>query len=247
MSQQKSSKLPNNYTLEELLESINNPQSSSEELSAENTTTILELLNSDVYNFITTLNLQSGKQLVKKRILYTIYRSWSIRPVSFRIFSTFLQTVFDHNQKHYKLNIDTLKLLRMPIPQIQKVKKKMTTSKNYKAHFDAFLNHYDITAGTFYVKSFVLYYLYDLWTYKNKSLRPLGFSNFLKFCDVYFVTKRLEDSKIKYYGISENIKETHLTKERLDEIHQWGKKFNENKVIGEAKKRAKKEKYKAKN
>jgi len=230
MSQRKSSKLPSEYTLEELLESINNNTNTTKDSTTEeHTQTLLELVDNDVYEFILSLNLKSGPNRIKKRIMYAIYKAWSVKPVGLYKFSVFFQSVFDHDNTHYLLNSDVLSMLRTPVKYIKRELKGHERSRNYKQHFETYLNHYGMEAGKFYIQGYVLYYLYDLWTYKNKSLRPLNYKNFIKFCDIYFERKRLESSKIYYYGINESIKETHLTKDRLDEIHQWGRKYNEKK------------------
>lgn len=223
MQQPRLSKLPSDFSLEELLEaangiSINIPT---------NTQESNDIIDHDVFSFINALKILPGTKKVQKRLLYTIYRNWSTNPVTKVQFSIFICSFFEYNQYYYFLNLDALQIVRIPYKSIRKEKVDKTKSKNYKRHFESFLSFYELKSGTFYVEPRILYFLYDKWTYNNHNKHVLGFKHFLRFLNLYFDKKRLISSKLSFFGINEDIKLTHLNNECLETAEKWARKANE--------------------
>ena len=247
MQQPKSFKLPSEFNLDELIEAA----SKESKEAVQTTGTASSILESDIFTFITKLNINPGTKKVNKKLLYKLYRNWSSEPATNGSFALFMGMFFESNAKAYFLNLDALQIVRTPVPYIRKVKRDKTKSKNYKVHFEKFMEFYGLANGSCYVPSYVLYYMYDKWTYDNKNKKPMSDKQFFNFCGIYFDKKRLESSKISFFGINEDIKNTYLTKDRLDIIHQWGRKLNEKrtKAFQEIKKsiRAKKKNNKKSN
>lgn len=223
MQQPKSSKLPSEFNLEELLEAAS--KESTEAVQA--TVTASSIIESDIFTFISKLGILPGPKKVNKRLIYKLYRNWSHDAATPASFALFFGMFFEMDQRYYFLNLDALQIIRTPVPYIRKVKRDKTKSKNYKVHFEKFMDFYGLTNGSCYIQSYVLYYMYDCWTYENKNKAPMSMKQFYNFCSIYFDKKRLESSKIAFFGINEDIKNTYLTKDRLDIIHQWGRKLHE--------------------
>ena len=221
MHQPRSSKLPNSFTLEELLDSANTPTSESELVPSN------DITDSDVFTFINALKILPGAKKVQKRLLYTIYRNWSTEPVTKVSFSNFIQMFFEFDQLHYKLSLDALELLRIPFKVIRKIKQDGTKSKSRKQHFEAFLSFYKLAPGSFYVETGILYYLYDKWTYNNNNKRPMSLKVFFKFLGIYFEKKRLLSSKVSFFGI--NIAGSNVTQEEFITAQKWARKYHEKK------------------
>lgn len=223
MQQPKLSRLPSNFTIEELLEAadstpINIPT---------NTQSSNDIIDHDVFAFISDLKILPGDKSVDKRLIYRIYRNWSVEPLKNVGFALFMQQFFEYNQRSYLLNLDALEILKTPYKSVRKEKVDKTKSKNYKLHFESFLNFYKLTPGKFYVESSVLFYLYDKWTYENNNRSAMGSKQLIKFLSLYFDRKRIVDSKVAYFGVNEDIKQTHLNKECLETAERWARKANE--------------------
>jgi hypothetical protein len=226
MQQPKSFKLPGEWTLEELLESASKETNE----AVQETDTASSIIDSDVFTFINSLAIKPGTKKVNKRLIYKLYRNWSPQHVTPTVFGQFFSMFFESNTNSYFLNLDALQIVRTPVKYIRKVKRDKTKSKNYKVHFEKFMKFYGLTNGSCFVESYVLYYMYDVWTYDNNNKAPMGSKQFFNFCEIYFEKKRLESSKIGFFGINEDIKNTFLTKDRLEIIHQWGRKISEKKT-----------------
>lgn len=208
-------KLPNSLTTEELLELADKPNKEAE---------VLETSKNDVLRFLTTYNIKPGKQTVKKRLLYDLYRKWSDDPLESKNFNLevgkYLLVHFKGIQAYYCINRKGFRLA-MDIEELYlKHSKDKTKVIGYKKHFDSFLKHYELKPGKYYIETFVLYTLYDKWTYKNGANNPLGYNQFYNFCKLYFTKKRKTSNRVAWFGVNKSSIDKHLTKEELAYIRQ---------------------------
>ena len=97
---------------------------------------------------------------------------------------------------------------------------------HYKVHFENFLKRFDIKEGDYYIESFLLYWLYDRWTYDCKKNNPLGYMQFVHFLKLYFPRERITNSKVAWYGVDKSIT-NHISEEDANDIRQKRKEFYE--------------------
>lgn len=187
----------------------------------------------DTEKFISIFNLTPGNNLVSKRILYKIYKSWSADPAKPNAFTKRLGLHLPSKimgQQVYFLIKELPADLRTKSLQHLKPKSKIH-SKTYKSHFDGYLKKYNITPGNYYLESYVLYYLYDLWVYSTRKNTPLSYPQFSNFCLLYFKSKRTgktvkgqaDSSKVRWFGVNESILQV-LPLEHITQIRE-GRQF----------------------
>lgn len=193
-------KLPHELTNEELLSQID-------------TTQPIQEYRNDVLDFISTYKLKQGPEKIRRNILYDLYKCWSKNPINKQTFALEIGRLFETDEKYLNLNIPSANLLRklydFKKPQIKIV------SKKWKQHFENYLNYYQITSGTFFVKTEVLYNLYDKWTYNNNNKNPLGIDQFRSFCNLYF--KKKVARHYHWFGVNRSIF-AHLNEELINEL-----------------------------
>lgn len=175
-------------------------------LEENNTRSVNIFTRNDINDFISIYNIKSGSFRVPIKLLFKIYKQWSKEPLKANTFANLLTDLFP-SIKYGKglllcLNKDVWKL-KEEFDKYFKTNSK-TKSKSYKTHFDAFLKHYHIKNGCFFIKDSILYNLYDKWTYKNNNKRPLGKIQFINFCRLYFPKfKKIE--KVYWFPIDHSI------------------------------------------
>ena len=214
-------KKPSEISTADLLELLNSPS----EVQSEHIDT--SQYENDVFQFVEVYKIEQGNNLTPSKHLYALYRAWSKFPLDHRLFVREMKKLF-RDDKH---NNDTLLLtnkrslgLAIELYNLSKPKNK-TKSKSYKAHFDAYLNHYNIKSGRFFVTDRVLYNLYDKWTYNNKARKSLGFYQFNEFCKLYFTHKKISNTNC--YGVKKDVL-NHFTKEEFMKFKK--KKVNKGKI-----------------
>jgi hypothetical protein len=208
------SKLPNELSIEDLINSAESDPSPVQKINLE---------KNDVVLFLTFYDIKPGRNVIKKRFLYELYRKWSSNSVSKHMFGhevgKFLPSYQIGKDSIYKLSINAFDINERLYALILKKTKNKTKSSNYMKHFEHFIKKYEIKHGTVWLESFVLYYLYDKWIYKINKNNPLGRRQFFNFCKMYFKFKRLTKSKIMWFGIHKNIYKQ-LTRGEIREIRQ---------------------------
>lgn len=167
------------------------------------------LLN-DIPGFINTYNIKPGDIPFNTNSLYQLYFHWSQAPVikpTFRSFMGSMLMVASPKGKHtnyYMINQDSLKLtitLKKLIDSRRSKTPKKTKSKNHRNHFQLFLNQNTIKPGSYFIESYVLYYIYDKWQFNNKMKIRLGKNQLYAFFKLEFEFKRVASSKTLYYGV----------------------------------------------
>lgn len=164
----------------------------------------------NILEFISAYNIKRGKERVSKRIMYALYRAWSINAVTNSIFTTEMTKFFDTyyyrdkvyyllDKKALKLASETYNLLKTP----DKVK-----FKAWANHFHKFLDYYNIKKGSYYVKDKFVYELYSrfltITSEKKIDRKPISYKQFIKFCKMYFKEKKSYNDN--WFGFAANIK-----------------------------------------
>jgi hypothetical protein len=211
--------LPGNLALEDLLEAINNPQ---EHTSPESP------INEDasVYGFLITYGIKSGESTIKSRLLYELYKCWTKTPLTKTQFekhvTKYLINSSRSGQTVYLIDKDAFKIGE----EIQKflIPNNKTKSKSYKKHFETYLTKYNIKPGTYWLESYILYFLYDKWIYSIKKKAPLGEKQFFNFCKLYFKYKRNDSSRVMWFGLDKESLMKTVTEDQLRRIRK-GRRF----------------------
>jgi len=172
----------------------------------------------EVSNFITDFSLESGKEEIPTKLLYKIYKQWSQEPVKYTVFSSILYYFFEKTKKYalncVKLSVNTEILIDI-LDNIQKKKHNRANTFASKQQMDSFFKAYDIKPGRMYLEGFILYYLYDSWTYKTRKTRILSKMNFTKVLKVFFTYKLVGNNY--HFRIDKSILQ-HLPKDVLTTI-----------------------------
>lgn len=183
----------------------------------------------DIMDFISFYNLKPGEENIPLRVLYKVYNKWSETPLKRSQFSEhigrfFVTKAFGNGNSVVCLDKNAKQFQKI----IQEFFKKMdkTKKKGYKKHFDSFLNFYNISPGTLYLKDKVLYDLYDKWTYKNQNYNPLSFNQFLGFLRLYFKKDEKYIAGNYYFSLDATIV-NHLSEDMINEMKKRYEKTQE--------------------
>ena len=177
--------------------------------------------SSDIPEFLAKFNIEYGPYPLSNRLLYELYSLFSLtRPTrNFFTYSVgkYLPSTQQRGMAYYSANKTPLEIdqwiYRLRIEnKVNKVK-----SPHYRNHFTSYLSYYKLKKGDKWVESGVLYHLYDLWSYKNKSKRPLGIRQFHSICKLYFPYKRRTTSNLEWFGTNLKIGK-YLNKEELAQL-----------------------------
>lgn len=207
-------KLPTTASDEELLAILG------DDTNLQNTPLKIDYRN-DIIEFLSVYNIKPGDDRVKNTTLYNLYKLWSKTPVNQITFSRNLFELFPtirYGTSHAVcINKTAIKLKE----ESWKILKPMDKRKypGWKKHFELYLNKYSIKKGRFFVKSSVLYNLYDQWRFKVQKYikrRPLGSIQFINFCKLYFNCKIINGSS--WFGVDRSIQQ-HLTKEIINNMN----------------------------
>ncbi len=180
---------PNSRSTEELLKDLESEEDVSwlDDISEDD-------YKNDIISFISAYNLQQGPHKINKTVLKYLYQQWSSKPLALGSFynemAKFFETQGNGDKSYYFVNHDAITLSKRAYELVKKRTRKPTSSPKIKQHFDAFLNKHNIKAGNVWIKSYVLYYIYDKWTYTNRKSKPLGYKSFLAMCTLYFPKRR---------------------------------------------------------
>lgn len=163
----------------------------------------------DISSFVHFIKINPGSNAVSFKTLYNLYRDWSNNPVKKYTFNNQLKTSYSYKQigihKYYFFDKTELDLREILNAEKQRKVKDYTKTKSKKNHFDSFLNFYNIKPGDYYIEDFVLYNLYDKWTYKNKNKSPFSMKNFRGFCNLYFLKKENKVKAFYWYGVEKSV------------------------------------------
>lgn len=203
-------KLPSSINTQELIDLIVNEKFDN--------TSLFEVID-DPIKFVTFCNLTEGENKIPRKLLYKFYSDWSISPKSQREFVKSLNRFFELKEdKYYLLNKNAFELLK-DVEKFLKARSRYVRSRRLKWRFDNFLKAHDLKPGTIWVETPILYYLYDKYAYKLKYKSTLTYQAFAQMSRLYFKTKRLTESRILWFGVSETLF-NHITPEELAEVRK---------------------------
>jgi len=206
-------KLPSTVDLDTLLEALK----SNEPVVIEDT--------SDVNTFIAQFNILPGSYPISKAYLYKLYKGWSKNPISRNSFTIHLNRYFISSQ--YKFCIDKPALNISP--ELQKLlapKRKYTKNPNNHKHFKYFLDKYNIKEGNYWIEGYILFSLYDSWTYQIRKEKPIKQYIFLELCEIFFETKTIDNTK--YFQVDKSIL-NHLSEKIMEELRNGYKNYENGK------------------
>jgi hypothetical protein len=212
-----STRPPTDFELEELLAALENSSEAKETLQLD-----------DVAGFLSSFQILPGKNLVRFSLLYELYKLWSKNPSAKTSFAfslnRFLLPQYVDQIAYYLINRDAFLLSSKSYQLLQTRTRDKTKSPFYKRHYEAFLKHYGLKPGKYWLESFVLFYLYDKWVLKKQN--PLGEYQFMAFSKLYFIHKRRSrDTRLMWFAVDESILQ-HLPPEHLAQIRQAHKKYH---------------------
>lgn len=178
----------------------------------------------DIVAFLSTFQIKPGPNIIRLQLLYELYSLWSKNPITKNRFGKELNKFLISSAHHtYRLNAAAFKLSKKAYDLLQEKTCDKTKSKKYKRHFEAFIKHYELKKGTFYLEWFVIHYLYDLWS--NRKTNHLGEVQFQKFLALYFPMKQPPGS-VQYFGVDRSILRF-LPQEHIEQIRLARKQYNE--------------------
>lgn len=235
--------LPNNLSLEELLNTAE---------SEDPTATPLVEYDTDIVSFLMAFDIRQGSNAVSVKLFYNLYKKWSKNPVTKPKFDLEMANFLIRHQKgpnkFYLVDKDAFKISETIQKFILDGTIDKTKSKTYKKHFDNFLAKYQLKAGNYYIESFILYFLYDRWAYSINKKRTLSSVQFFNFCKLYFQFKRNSESRVMWFGIEKEglLRMTNL--ETITEIRKGRQqRYDKTKQTRKGKVSSNKSKSKSKN
>jgi len=212
-------KSSNETELEELLKAAE---------SDENIEEVSNILT-DVDSFLSAFDIRPGPNVIRVKLLYHLYCLWSKNPLSPpRFYAEINKFLLPHTKstaRYYLLNAKAFKLSAKSQELLAKTKIDKTKSVKYRRHFEAFLDAYGIKPGTYWIEGYLLYYLYDLWSFKRSN--PLGEDQFHQFAKIYFKYRRARNP-LHWFAVDKSILQF-LPPEHIEQIRRARQLSNEKK------------------
>lgn len=149
----------------------------------------------DVLSFCANFNIIRGSKVVKKALLWSLYKYWTkdsvgrydfYREMSGHFYSN---TSRGKNGAYYKINRDSIDLskelgLLMDTQKLYKVK-----STRWNLHFSAFMKQFELEKGDIWIEVQILFWLYDKWLWARNKKLNMSYVQFLRFVEKNFTTK----------------------------------------------------------
>lgn len=217
--------LPSDKKLEELIQIVE----AVPEFTQKGEETLEELIDgvpNDITGFLSFFHIKHGPNVIRVRLLYHLYRHWSKNPVSdkkFRIeINKYLIPQTIDNAHYYLLNQQAFSLSKKSYDLLNKQVFNKTKSPYFKKHFENFLTKHDIQPGSYWVESYLLFYIYDRWAYSIRKKLPLGNKQFYAFCKLYFKHRRRTENRTEWFAVSESVRK-YLPEETVAQIKEGRK------------------------
>lgn len=214
----KLNKLPSEISTEDLLKSINTAQDAQESIKEP---------HSDVTRFLTHYELQSGAYPVRQSVIYRLYRAWSKDPDERYAFGVEAAKYLFSRQigpkYYYLINKDAFKLEDRSYQLLKNRDKRKSPA--YQKHFQNFLNAHSIQKGKIYIPCYAIHNLYKQWAGKRPAL---SYGSLFQFLELHFKSKRVETSKARAFGLSDNIKD-YISEEKIKELKEARKRKSKRK------------------
>jgi arginyl-tRNA--protein-N-Asp/Glu arginylyltransferase len=216
-----SPKLPNNINTEDLLKQLDTKETVVAQEDSHK-------YPNDIIPFLTFYNLKEGTNLVRVKLLYLLYTRWSKSPLTRAQFGHQLGNYFIVDRAATRLNETAFNITDKAYRLLLEKSRDRVKAKSWSTHFQNFIKNYDLKPGTYFIESFVLYYLYDSWVYKNKKKQPLSERQFRAFLKLHFENRRITQNRTEWYGVTEDILQ-HLPEEHLQQLRS-GRQFKHGKI-----------------
>jgi hypothetical protein len=213
------SKAPNGYSLDELLNSLEDEQGQSDESFSS---------DDPIFKFIAKYNLKTGENKVTKGFLYKLFKISSEEKLSTIAFTNTLRNYILYKDEKFHINLDSAFIGKTLYQKQSKVQNKKLTNTVHRKGVEKFIRDMKITKGNDYLSAGVLFYIYDEWRFKNKKLTKLTLSIFIKLLKLYIPHKQLDETEI-YFGINRDEYKDYYTDEKIKKCKDWYEKYKERK------------------
>lgn len=191
--------LPNSISPEKLLELLKEAPDTKEVIEGKN----------DVVAFLSAFHIEPGPNVIKKALLFDLYRAWSGEPVSRNVFSAettrFLLLHVKGANSYYLLNQEAFNLSERAFKLLRDKKTDRRKMPHLKRHYENYLAHYNVKPGTYWIEAYYLFYLYDKWAYSLKKTKPLSFINFMGYSKLYFKHQRRTSSRMEWLAVDKDV------------------------------------------
>lgn len=199
-------KVPHVLNTEDLLRVI---ESSHKEEPEKEVPEILEYTN-DILPFLSKFNIIPGDKMIKKNLLFSIYKAWSKNPKKKKEFILEMNKYFrvrsPDGSNYFYINKNAMSLTHEIYQKYKKHNKKVT-SRHWVQHFEDFLNYHALESKNYWIHINILYFLYEKYLHERKlNTSPsaiLNKHNFESFCNLYLQKKITKDGPV--YAVSSNI------------------------------------------
>lgn len=190
-------KIPSQYSIEELLESLETVENSLEnDLEAK----ALEY-DDNILAFLSNYRITPGDNLVAKELLRRLYVLYSGEKISSMDFTSKMGKYIDHKGKFFNINLDIFAISK-EIYSIKDIKKEKRANIYQQKHFHLFINENNIKAGTFKVREIEFYEFYRNFCQERKLRVRLSKEVFYKFSKLHL--KRNKINGYLYFRVDEN-------------------------------------------
>lgn len=203
-------KLPSLLSVEELISQIN--QESPEEQNKKEVTLSEEDESTFLY-FLHNFNIVPGNEPIKKNVMWAIYKAWARNPIKRKDFMAQLNSYFPDNttvtnkQGTIYINVNAAKLAFEVFTKFKRLNQRLK-QKPANDKLDNFLNYYHITDGSYWLEDYLLYFLYDKYSYRVLKINPntplyLSKVVFNGLCNVRF--EKAQKNGTMFYAVNENV------------------------------------------
>jgi hypothetical protein len=202
--------LPNDADLAALLESLKKED-------------VVESDN-DVVSFLSYFNIKPGTNLTSSWFLFKLYKGWSKTPLKRYNFSLELSKYLPRAHQTFlyidKTSAQISKQLKDYL-ETNKKSRKHTKNPNYHRKMKTFLDRYQIKEGNYPIEGFILFHMYDCWSYQSRKEKPLTQKIFISLLKVFF--EHYEHDDITWFYIDKSIL-NYISYQVMNELRQ-GKEF----------------------
>lgn len=218
----KKAPLPSLATYEELLEILNQEDSSiSEELSVDKPQEQIVDYIDDVVPFLSQYEIIPGNKAVKKTLLYRLYRAYSENPVDSLIFNRIVGQYIPYysNSKgmFYQINMDAFRISKHILDLHRQGKIDKPKSAAFRKRFEKFLKDNNIEKGECFTPGYIIYEIYR--DYLKGKHPEFSYKSFQQMLKLYFKERRVESNRSLWYAVNKETRE-YYGEEKVREIKE---------------------------
>lgn len=179
-----------------------------------------ESLDNPAIDFINIYKLKPGNNPVRSRVLVRLYKIYLkdhiVDSAAVRQLNEFLPFV----NGNFMLDVSSMNLNLVYLRYLSKKKLKKTTSGAYQKRFDDFCKHWNLEKGEYYLPSYALYFLYQVFVNDRKSKIYIQPGEFIRFLKINFTTKTLTKAE-KWFGVDKQQLRKTLNEQQEKYIEEW--------------------------